>query len=180
MEQESTKISKFLSYVLRHKPDAIGLTFDENGWADIDELIRKSDQGLSREDIYEVVRHNDKQRFSISEDRQYICANQGHSISIDLDLKPQTPPEELYHGTVSKFIESIRSYGLKPKQRQHVHLSKDKETAKSVGLRRGTPIILKIKALEMSKAGYDFYLSKNGVWLTKHVPIKFVVFGEVT
>ncbi|MCU7937554.1 MAG: RNA 2'-phosphotransferase [Candidatus Thiodiazotropha sp. (ex Dulcina madagascariensis)] len=179
MTASKNKISKFLSFVLRHKPEAIGLVLDEQGWAYIDELINKANQSgevaaLDRSLIQQVVDTNDKKRFVISEDRQRIRAAQGHSIDVDLQLKPATPPEFLYHGTATRFLDSILKEGLKPQQRQYVHLSKDIETATAVGQRYGKPVILKVKALFMYEQGFTFYLSVNGVWLTERVPITFI------
>jgi putative RNA 2'-phosphotransferase len=179
MTASKTKISKFLSFVLRHKPEAIGLILDEQGWAYIDELINKAKQSgevttLDRTLIQEVVDTNDKKRFVISEDGQRIRAAQGHSIDVDLQLKPATPPEFLYHGTATRFLESILKKGLKPQQRQYVHLSKDVETATAVGRRYGKPVILKVKALLMHEQGFVFYLSENGVWLTDSIPRAYI------
>jgi putative RNA 2'-phosphotransferase len=179
MTASKTKISKFLSFVLRHKPGAIGLVLDEQGWAYIDELINKAKQAgevttLDRALIQEVVDTNDKKRFVISEDGQRIRAAQGHSIDVDLQLKPVTPPEFLYHGTATRFLDSILKEGLKPQQRQYVHLSKDIETATAVGQRYGKPVILKIKAQLMYEQGFTFYLAENGVWLTDSVPPTFL------
>lgn len=172
---EHKKISKFLSYILRHEPDAIGLTLDDQGWANIDELINKANQSeevttLDRDLIQSVVDTSDKKRFIISDDGQNIRANQGHSINVDLQLKPVEPPEFLYHGTATRFLDSILKEGLKPQQRQHVHLSTNIETATKVGQRYGKPVILTIKALLMYEQGFMFYLSENGVWLTDKVP----------
>lgn len=169
------KISKFLSYVLRHKPGAIGLTLDDLGWADINELINKANQTgevttLDRDLIQKVVDNNDKKRFVISDDRQRIRASQGHSVNVDLQLKPVEPPEFLYHGTATRFLDSILKEGLKSQQRQYVHLSKDVETATVVGQRYGKPVILTIKARLMYEQGFKFYLSENGVWLTEKIP----------
>lgn len=173
------KISKFLSYVLRHKPDAIGLTLDEHGWANIDELINKTNtsgeiSNLDQTLIQEIVDTSDKKRFIISADRQSIRANQGHSINVDLQLKPVTPPEFLYHGTATRFLDSIFKEGLKPQKRQYVHLSTDIDTATAVGKRYGKPIILKTNTENMCKQGYKFFLSDNNVWLTEHVPPQFL------
>ncbi|SIO96657.1 RNA 2'-phosphotransferase [Vibrio spartinae] len=173
-------ISKFLSLVLRHKPETIGLTLDPHGWANIDELIHKAStsneiENIDRDLIQEVVDTNDKKRFIMSEDGQHIRANQGHSIRVDLQLQPSVPPEFLYHGTATRFLDSIIEQGLKPQQRQHVHLSADTETAVSVGKRYGKPVILKIKARLMYEQGYEFYLSENGVWLTSYVLPEFIL-----
>lgn len=166
--------SKFLSYVLRHKPDAIGLTLDAEGWANIDELIAKSDKPLTHDLIREIVKTNAKHRFILSEDGTKIRANQGHSIKIDLGLQPQTPPPHLYHGTATRFWDTIQTQGLKPMNRNHVHLSADTQTAHSVGSRHGKPIILVIDAEKMRADGHDFFQSENGVWLTKAVAPKYI------
>lgn len=178
MSDKST--SKFLSLVLRHKPDAIGLELDEQGWANIDELISNANQSgeitdLDRALIQKIVDTNDKQRFIISDDGQYIRANQGHSINIDLQLKSITPPEFLYHGTATRFIDSILKKGIIPQQRQYVHLSENIDTATSVGKRYGKPVVLTITTLQMHKEGIVFYQAENGVWLVKSVPSKYII-----
>jgi len=168
------KISKYLSYILRHKPQSIGLKLDANGWANIDELIAKTTQmELSRQDIEIVVENNSKQRFAIDGDK--IRANQGHSIEVDLALEPQTPPDILYHGTATRFIDSINQNGLLPQSRQHVHLSSDKDTAIEVGKRHGKVVVLEIDCTQMATDGYSFYLSHNGVWLTDAVPKEYII-----
>ncbi len=179
-EREIKSISKFLSLLLRHQPDLIGLKLDENGWADVAELIEKSKRKgkhFSIEILEEVVATNDKKRFSFNEDQTKIRANQGHSLkTIDLKLEAIQPPEYLYHGTVSKFMQSIKEKGLQKMSRQHVHLSQDLETATKVGSRRGVPTILTVRSGAMHVAGFEFYQSKNGVWLTDHIPAKFIEF----
>jgi putative RNA 2'-phosphotransferase len=175
--QPLKQISKLMSLVLRHKPETIGLQLNENGWANVQELILKINNTgthVNFDVICAVVDTNDKKRFSFNEDKTMIRANQGHSIDVDLDLKPVTPPKILYHGTAEKFIESIFKEGLKKQQRQHVHLSLQKETAKAVGARHGKPVILHINATEMSAAGHIFYLSDNGVWLVDAVPVEYI------
>lgn len=165
--------SKFLSLILRHKPETIGLKLDENGWVDIDELIEKSKKTkLTKELLDEVVEQNDKKRFIVENGK--IRANQGHSIEIDLELKAVTPPDVLYHGTATKFLISIMKIGLNKQKRQHVHLSKDIETARTVGMRHGKVVILEVDAKRMFEEGYLFYLSVNGVWLTAVVPVEFL------
>ena len=179
MKKKLVKTSKFLSYVLRHRPESVGLSMDQNGWAGMDELIacaEKQGQTLTREQILEVVAENDKQRFRISDCGTKIRANQGHSINVDVELKAVLPPDILYHGTVAAFLESIRAKGLIPGNRLYVHLSKDEETAVKVGQRRGKPIILIVHAGRMEQDGHVFYLSENGVWLTKGVPPSYLEF----
>jgi putative RNA 2'-phosphotransferase len=172
-------ISKFLSLVLRHKPEEIGISMDAQGWVDVEELIEKCNRRGKSLDwvlLEEVVFTNDKQRFTFNEDSTKIRANQGHTVEVDLKLDAVEPLEFLYHGTVQKYIDAIKSDGLQRMQRQHVHLSKDLETAIKVGSRRGKPVILKINALEMHKAGHPFYVSKNGVWLCEQVPAQYIQF----
>lgn len=174
MTQTLSTVSKFLSYVLRHKPDAIGLQIDPEGWANIEELIKKANIPIDLDTLHEVVATSDKRRFTASEDGHFIRANQGHSINVDLGLNPVDPPEFLYHGTAIRFLHSIKLNGLSPQSRQHVHLSGSAEVAFAVGQRHGKPIVLKIAALEMHKNGHCFYKSQNGVWLTTSVPVNFI------
>jgi len=170
-----TKLSKYLSFLLRHRPEAIGLTLDANGWASIDELICKTTQyELTPELIAIIVETNDKQRFSLSEDGRKIRANQGHSIEIDLDLPPIEPPEQLFHGTAVRFLTSIRQEGLRKMKRHHVHLSESTAVAGNVGSRYGKPAILTIAARQMYQDGYLFYKTANNVWLVEHVPYKYI------
>lgn len=177
-EQHKKKISKFLSYVLRHHPELINLNLDENGWANVDELITRSKrdphEGISFEELDEIVETNDKKRFIFNEDKTRIRANQGHSIDINLALIPQKPPEFLYHGTAQSNIDSIFEKGIEKRNRQHVHLSQDIETATKVGMRHGKPIILTINTKQMFDDGIEFYLSENNVWLTEFVDIKYI------
>lgn len=168
-----------MSLILRHAPDEIGLVLDENGWADVDALIAKAAQKgvlFSSKELEEVVVTNDKQRFAYNADKSRIRANQGHSIDVELQLEAKEPPETLYHGTVLKFIGSIKDQGLKKMSRQHVHLSVDRLTAEKVGSRRGDAIILVVRSREMSADGFEFFLSENGVWLTDQVPVKYIEF----
>ncbi len=169
------KSSKFLSLILRHKPETVGVELDKNGWVDVDLLLQAMSSAghtLSRNQLETVVKDNDKQRFVIENNR--IRANQGHSISIELGLEAIEPPTTLFHGTASRFLESISREGLKKMSRQHVHLSPDAATAKRVGARHGEPVIFKVKTGSMHAAGFQFYLSKNGVWLVDAVPYKFL------
>jgi putative RNA 2'-phosphotransferase len=182
MNQHLVKTSKFLSFVLRHNPRAIGLDLDDQGWASVDALIAAAAEHgtqLSHDRIRQVVETNDKQRFALSPDGQRIRANQGHSIRVDLGLEPIEPPEYLYHGTATRFLASIRSQGLKPSGRHHVHLSPDQATAVKVGTRHGVPVVLRVEAARMHADGAVFYRSENGVWLTDHVaPTYFAVIDE--
>ncbi len=168
--------SKFISLILRHKPETIGITLDEHGWANVEELI----EGISKTHpidmamLEQIVAEDEKQRYSFNEDKSLIRANQGHSIPVDVELEEATPPEILYHGTGLKFTESIDEQGLIPKSRLYVHLSKDTDTALKVGKRHGTPVIYRVKSGEMHKDGYKFFCSVNGVWLTKSVPVKYL------
>lgn len=168
--------SKYMSLILRHKPEAIGIRLDEHGWANVDELI----EGISRtnefnmEILEEIVRTDEKQRYSFNEDKTLIRANQGHSIPVDVELDEVEPPEVLWHGSAEKFEASIDEQGLIPKSRLYVHLSKDRETAVKVGKRHGKSVLYIVKAGAMYKAGYKFYLSVNGVWLTKVVPVEYL------
>ena len=179
MDQSLIRTSKFLSLVLRHQPELIGLSLDEHGWTDIGELLDKAKapgRHITRELLLRVVRESDKKRFAISEDGTKIRASQGHSIDVDLGLRPVEPPGVLYHGTVQRFLASIAENGLRPGSRQYVHLSPDTKTATAVGKRRGSPVILRVLSGQMHRDGYVIYRSENGVWLTDHVPAKYVVF----
>jgi len=181
MSKNLEQTSKFLSYVLRHKPDEIGLALDQHGWANIEELIaRASTHGtrLNMELIEEVVETSDKRRFIIDDEGTRIRANQGHSIPVDLDLKPVTSPDVLYHGTATRFLESIRETGLQPRSRHHVHLSANRETAAAVGARHGKLIVLEVDAAGMAAAGHVFFVSANGVWLSHHIPPVFIGFSS--
>ena len=170
-------VSKFLSLILRHRPEAIGITLDEHGWADVSELIEgvSKTHHLDMQTLEEIVRSDSKQRYSFSEDKRLIRANQGHSIPVDVELDRLDPPDILFHVTGKKYMKSIEKEGLLPKGRLYVHLSKDTKTAKTVGARHGTPIVYKVRAGAMARDGYEFFLSKNGVWLTKKVPVEYLV-----
>ncbi len=171
-----TEASKFMSLILRHKPEAIGIRLDEHGWAKVDELIAgiAKTRKFNMEMLEEIVRTDEKQRYSFSEDKKRIRANQGHSVPVDVELEEAEPPEELWHGTGEKYESSIDAQGLIPKSRLYVHLSKDRETAVKVGQRHGKPVLYIVRSGEMRRDGYRFYLSQNGVWLTKKVPAKYL------
>jgi len=177
--QRATKISKFLSLVLRHEPQKIGIALDDAGWVDVRELLdalARYGFAVDESELREVVATSDKKRFSFSDDGLRIRANQGHSVEVDLGYQSAAPPDVLYHGTPEKFVESIRRGGLIKGERHHVHMSADEATASKVGERRGLPVILKINAIRMHRDGNEFYLSANGVWLTDHVPAKYIEF----
>lgn len=171
------KTSRFLSLILRHHPEKIGITLDTHGWASVEELLN----GMSKThpidmDILEkIVRTDNKQRYSFNEDKTLIRANQGHSINVDVELLKKEPPTFLYHGTGEKYVSSIDKNGLISKSRLFVHLSANEGTAITVGSRHGDPVVYKVLANEMYLNGYEFYLSVNGVWLTKKVPIQYLI-----
>lgn len=179
MKNDLTQLSKFLSLVLRHKPETVGLVLDEHGWVDVNALLdalNTSGTTVDRNLLQHVVDTSDKKRFAFSDDGQRIRANQGHSLAVDLALTPVQPPDILYHGTASRFLASIRERGLLRGQRHHVHLSRDRETAQAVGARHGKPSILRINTQKMYNDGHLFYCSANGVWLTEHVPVHYISF----
>lgn len=171
------EISKYISLILRHKPETIGITIDEHGWANVQELLAgiSKTQHIDMAILEQIVADDEKQRYSFNEDKTLIRANQGHSIPVDVELEELVPPEFLYHGTGEKYVESINAQGLIPKSRLYVHLSLDRDTASKVGQRHGKPHIYTIKSGDMYRSGYKFYRSVNGVWLTKMVPVEFLV-----
>lgn len=181
--KQQQSLSKFISLVLRHQPDAAYITLDEHGWANVEELlngINRTGRSIDMMALENIVAADEKQRYSFSPDKTLIRANQGHSIPVDVELKESEPPEFLYHGTASRFIGSIMIEGLKPMSRLYVHLSKDIETAKKVGSRHGVPVILKIHSRQMYQDDLKFYLSANGVWLTKQVSTKYISREEIS
>lgn len=176
-KNQEDQISKFLSLILRHHPEKIELTLDSKGWADVNDIIEKSKAkypDLTEKDLFAIVKNNDKSRFSISENGKKIRANQGHSIEIDLDLLATCPPDILYHGTATRFLESILEKGILKMERLHVHLTDQIETAKKVGLRHGNAVVLEISAKSMHENGILFFKSENGVWLTDFVNFKYI------
>lgn len=168
--------SKFISLILRHQPEVIGITLDEHGWANVEELIEgiQKTRKFDMEMLEEIVRTDHKQRYSFNENKSLIRANQGHSIPVDVELPVTVPPEYLYHGTGQKYEESIDNTGLIPKSRLYVHLSGDIDTALKVGSRHGKPVVYRIRSGQMQRDGHVFYRSVNGVWLTKEVPVKYM------
>lgn len=176
-EKENIRISKFLSLVLRHQPETIGISLDENGWADVEILIgqtNKSGFPISKEIIEYVVNNNSKKRFAFNDDKTMIRASQGHSVEIQLGYDPVEPPVVLYHGTSETALDSILENGIQKRERHHVHMSTETETAVSVGKRYGKPVVLQIAAQKMYADGYDFFRSDNHVWLTNDVPPKYI------
>lgn len=177
-EKHKKSISKYLSYLLRHNPGAIGLQPDEQGWVGVDELLRKNDHKFLQftyTDLEEIVATNPKQRFAFNEDRSRIRASQGHSITIDIGLEAQEPPEYLYHGTAVQFVPAIMAQGIDKRSRHHVHLSAELATATAVGSRHGKVQVLTVCAGKMYEDGIAFYCSENGVWLTDHVAVQYIL-----
>lgn len=175
--KEHVRSSKFLSLVLRHEPERIGLQLDANGWTNVDDLInRAAAHGMhyTPELIRTLVRESDKQRFALSEDGLRIRANQGHSVEVDLGYAPSVPPAQLFHGTAERHLASILSQGLMKGERHHVHLSADRDTALKVGQRHGKPVVLLVDSAAMHTAGLTFFRSANGVWLTEHVHAQYL------
>jgi putative RNA 2'-phosphotransferase len=169
--------SRLLSRILRHAPEDAGLTLQPGGWVLLDDLVsglQAASHDLSREAILRVVAESDKKRFTLSEDGQRIRAAQGHSVEVDLGLAPCPPPDVLFHGTATKSLDRIRTEGLRPGNRRHVHLSPDEETAKKVGQRHGRPVVLKVDTAVMHREGHLFWMADNGVWLTDHVPPRYL------
>ncbi|MBR4456848.1 MAG: RNA 2'-phosphotransferase [Solobacterium sp.] len=177
MKRDPVSVSKFISLILRHHPEVIGITVDEHGWADTEELIRgvNSRVPMDRNLLEEIVSTDAKQRYSFNANHTKIRANQGHSIAVDVELSEQKPPELLYHGTGEKSVRSIEVQGLRPMGRLYVHLSSDPQTAARVGARHGRPAVFLVKAGQMHRNGSVFYRSVNGVWLTDHVPKEYLI-----
>lgn len=179
---DDVKLGKFLSLILRHKPETIGITLDKNGWVDVKELIEKiklSGRYIDMEILERIVRENNKKRYSFDEKKEKIRANQGHSIEVELNLKEMIPPTILYHGTATRFLESIREKGIIKGNRQYVHLSKDIETARNVGQRHGEAVILSIDIEGLKNIGHKFYLSENKVWLCDDIPSKYILWNKI-
>ena len=175
---KNNSIGKFICLILRHKPNSIGISLDENGWANTQEQlngVNTAGNKIRMEQLIHIVDTDNKHRFSFNSDKSKIRANQGHSIPVNLGLLELVPPTILYHGTSEKFIESIKQNGIQKRSRQYVHLSSNIETAVAVGKRHGNPIVLKINTEQMFLDGYKFYLSENGVWLTDNVPYQYVL-----
>ncbi|MBS1572622.1 MAG: RNA 2'-phosphotransferase [Bacteroidetes bacterium] len=177
-EKQLTHLSKFLSLVLRHQPETISIQLDQNGWTDVNELIEKATNygvKFDKETLKHIVATNSKKRFAFNDTLDKIRASQGHSVDIELGYSNQKPPTILFHGTADKFVQSILDTGLEKRNRQHVHLSSDLETALKVGQRHGKPFIFKVLAEQMYNDNFQFYISDNGVWLTDNVPTKYLI-----
>jgi putative RNA 2'-phosphotransferase len=177
MHRRLITVSKFLAKHLRHTPDALGLTLQPGGWVSVDAFLAASARAsfpITYDELLECVETNDKQRFAFDDTGDLIRANQGHSVEVDLHLEERPPPPVLYHGTVERFLASIVAEGLKKGKRHHVHLSKDVDTARKVGARRGQPVVLRVDAGTMHAEGFSFFLSVNGVWLTDSVPPRYL------
>jgi len=181
MKERAIKISKFLSLVLRHQPEKVGLMLDNEGWVPVSDLITAFAEfgfPITLAELQDVVRSNDKKRFSFSPDSLLIRANQGHSVTVELGYERRRPPPILFHGTADRFLPSITQQGLIKGQRHHVHLSDNRETARTVGRRYGNPVVLRVASERMHSDGYLFFRSDNGVWLTESVPAVYITFGE--
>jgi len=179
MRDKNSRLSKFISLILRHHPEAAYLQVDEHGWAKVNELIKginRTGRHIDLETLEEIVATDEKGRYSFSEDHKRIRANQGHSIPVDIGLEPTEPPEYLFHGTATRFLDSIHKEGLTRQGRLYVHLSPDEATAQKVGARHGKPVVLRIRAKALCDAGKQFFLSKNGVWLCGHIPVEYIEF----
>ena len=177
MANRTVQTSKFLSYVLRHNPGALGLDLAPGGWADVDTLLdraRADGRSIDRSLLKRVIAQGEKERFALSDDETKIRANYGHSIEVDLDLTPTVPPAQLYHGTARQTLPAIRKEGLRPQSRQFVHLSSTREEATRVGRRHGTPVVLHVDAQELHRAAHTLYRSTDAVWLTERVPPPFL------
>src|SRR5947208_339615 len=178
-DKETVRTSKFLSLILRHEPERVGLKLGEAGWVGVEDLLQavnRHDVPLTLDQLKHIVATSDKKRFAISEDGRRIRASQGHSVEVDLQYAPQTPPEPLYHGTATRFLAAIRQNGLHKMQRHDVHLSAETRVKLQVGGRDGKPVLLTIRAGDMHRAGFVFRCSANGVWLVDHVPPEFIEF----
>jgi putative RNA 2'-phosphotransferase len=178
-DKDTTRASKFLSLILRHEPERVGLELDRAGWASVSELLEAVNRhglALTLDQLRHIVATSDKKRFAFSDDGARIRASQGHSLEVDLQYAPQVPPELLYHGTAARFLDSIREKGLQKMERHHVHLSAETAVTVQVGARHGKPVLLVIRAGEMHRAGQLFYRSANGVWLVDQVPPQFIEF----
>ena len=179
MNNPTTQASRFLSLILRHKPEEVGLTLDTNGWCSVSDLLKalpKHGRFLSQDELDFLVESNDKKRFEFSPDGKRIRAVQGHSVEVKLMYDAIEPPEILFHGTATRFLDSIKASGIVKGSRQQVHLSDRIPTALKVGQRHGSPVVIPVSARVMHKDGLLFYKAPNGVWLTDEVPARYLRF----
>jgi len=172
MKKELQRQSKFLSKILRHDPQSVGIVLSDKGWANVSDILKVLK--IKKIELDEIVETNDKKRFEFDQHQLRIRARQGHSIEVDVELQSFIPTDYLYHGTASRFLDSIMKHGLEKQSRNHVHMSDNIQTATNVGSRHGSPVILQIDAVQMHKDGLDFYKSNNGVYLTDNVPTKYI------
>lgn len=180
-KQRNEKVSKLLSYILRHEPGAVGLKLEEDGWVKVSDLVTACDKHghfFTLDELKEIVETSDKKRFSFDEGEHRIRANQGHSADVQIEFEKRQPPAVLYHGTARKNIDAIFTEGLKKMQRHHVHLSSDTKTARAVGIRYGEPVIFEVDTASMLETDFEFYMSTNGVWLIDSVPPQFLKIHE--
>lgn len=176
--KNDVSLGRFISLILRHKPETIGIRLDEHGWAEVPELlegINRSGRAIDMETLERIVRENEKQRYAFNQDHTRIRARQGHSLEVDVELQSRTPPDTLYHGTAERFLNSILKDGICRQSRQYVHLSREEETAFAVGRRHGKPVVLVLDAGRMNRDGTLFYCSENGVWMCGHVPPEYIL-----
>ena len=176
-ERPDDTLGRFMTYLLRHHPEAAGLTLDSEGWTDVDALIEgmnKAGRNIDRETLERIVAENNKKRYTLSEDKKRIRANQGHSVDVNVEMEKRDPPDKLYHGTADRFLESIKEKGILRMARQYVHLSPDIPTAVNVGRRHGKPVVLVIDTVKMRADGFVFRISANGVWQSEDIPFEYV------
>jgi putative RNA 2'-phosphotransferase len=179
MKPDLVRLSKFMSLLLRHAPETVGLKLGEGGWVAIDDLVSKGGAGLTQEIVLTIVEKDEKRRYALSDDRLKIRATYGHSLDVDLGLRSQEPPERLFHGTAAHVLSSIKQDGITRKRRRYVHLSADRPTAAKVGSRHGRPVVITVEAGRMYRAGMKFYHSESGIWLTDWVPPAYLDFDSL-
>ena len=179
MNKRLIDVSKIISYALRHRPDEFGLSLDKEGWVDFEVFCRalasyKHPVYVDKETIEKIIAESDKKRFELTDGK--IRATYGHSIDAKKKKKKSIPPNILFHGTSHKAYDLIRKEGLKPMNRQYVHLSVDAATARKVGSRHDrNPVILAINSSKMYSDGFKFFHSTNdGTWMCESVPSSYI------
>ena len=177
--EKYSSLSRLIAKILRHEPEIAGITLDSHGWAKVSDLIEgvRKIRPIDIETLREIVATDRKGRYSLSDDGEFIRANQGHSVEVDADLEEREPPEILYHGTSQDTVPIINIEGLKPMTRLYVHLSRNHSAAVQTGRRKGDhkhPFVYVVKAGEMFRDGHKFYISANGVWQVKFVPPQYL------